>query len=192
MVGPDIAENEGPDPDEDVDEHLNGSGRRQNPARLILDAFGRRLGQNKRFVMPPPATAAPSVLTASPIQAPATSGSCHRNVCARTAGSELRPPRKPQPVTRPGSARRAGADGAASRNRRSDAADRDARGERRRPFAAEAEAICARQIDDRPIDQIGLDDRGNAAQHQRGRQIELACGGDRDEVAPRMTIAILI
>src|SRR4029453_16901501 len=33
--------------------------------------------------MPPPATAAPSVLTASPIQAAATSGSCHRNVCAR-------------------------------------------------------------------------------------------------------------
>src|SRR4029077_15865840 len=30
-------------------------------------------------VMPPPATAAPSVLIASPIQAPATSGSCHRN-----------------------------------------------------------------------------------------------------------------
>ena len=34
-------------------------------------------------VMPPPATAAPSVLIASPIQAPATSGSCHRKVCAR-------------------------------------------------------------------------------------------------------------
>ena len=33
--------------------------------------------------MPPPATAAPSVLTARPIQAPATSGSCHRKVCAR-------------------------------------------------------------------------------------------------------------
>src|ERR1700743_2603705 len=34
-------------------------------------------------VIPPPATAAPSVLIASPIQAPATSGSCHRKVCAR-------------------------------------------------------------------------------------------------------------
>src|SRR5271168_3060344 len=34
-------------------------------------------------VMPPPATAAPSVLIARPIQAPATSGSCHRNVWAR-------------------------------------------------------------------------------------------------------------
>src|SRR5271169_4874290 len=33
-------------------------------------------------VMPPAATAAPSVLTASPIQAPATSGSCARNACA--------------------------------------------------------------------------------------------------------------
>src|ERR1700735_4771842 len=35
------------------------------------------------WVMPPPATAAPSVLMASPIQAPATSGSCHRKVWAR-------------------------------------------------------------------------------------------------------------
>ena len=34
-------------------------------------------------VMPPPATAAPSVLIASPIQAPATKGSCHRKVWAR-------------------------------------------------------------------------------------------------------------
>ena len=33
-------------------------------------------------VMPPPATAAPSLLIARPIQAPATSGSCHRKVCA--------------------------------------------------------------------------------------------------------------
>ncbi len=33
--------------------------------------------------MPPPATAAPSVLTARPIQAPATSGSCDRKVCAK-------------------------------------------------------------------------------------------------------------
>ena len=34
-------------------------------------------------MMPPPATAAPSVLTARPIQAAATSGSCERNACAR-------------------------------------------------------------------------------------------------------------
>src|ERR1700692_3079514 len=33
-------------------------------------------------VMPPAATAAPSVFTASPIQAPATSGSGERQVCA--------------------------------------------------------------------------------------------------------------
>src|SRR5579862_336459 len=33
-------------------------------------------------VMPPAATAAPSVFTASPIQAPATIGSCDRNACA--------------------------------------------------------------------------------------------------------------
>ena len=33
--------------------------------------------------MAPLATAAPSVLTASPIQAPATIGSCQRKVCAR-------------------------------------------------------------------------------------------------------------
>src|SRR5215470_7278726 len=34
-------------------------------------------------VIPPPATAAPSVLTARPIHAPATSGSCHRKAWAR-------------------------------------------------------------------------------------------------------------
>ena len=33
--------------------------------------------------MPPAATAAPSVFTASPIQAAATSGSCDRKACAR-------------------------------------------------------------------------------------------------------------
>ena len=36
---------------------------------------------------------------------------------------------------------RARANGAAGRDRRRDAADRDPRGERRRPFAAEAEAL---------------------------------------------------
>src|SRR5262249_46399735 len=34
--------------------------------------------------MPPPATAAPSVLTATPVQAPATRGSGHANAGART------------------------------------------------------------------------------------------------------------
>ena len=37
--------------------------------------------------MAPLATAAPSVFTASPIHAPATIGSCQRNVCARNGSS---------------------------------------------------------------------------------------------------------
>src|SRR5882724_7714702 len=40
------------------------------------------LARIRDSVMPPPATAAPSVLIAKPIQAPATSGSCQRNVWA--------------------------------------------------------------------------------------------------------------
>src|SRR5580700_11378776 len=40
------------------------------------------LARIKDSVMPPAATAAPSVLTASPIQAPATSGSWASQVCA--------------------------------------------------------------------------------------------------------------
>jgi hypothetical protein len=44
VIGPDVAEDEGPDADEDVDKDLHGRGRRQNPAGLILDAFGSGLG----------------------------------------------------------------------------------------------------------------------------------------------------
>src|SRR5579862_2158552 len=40
------------------------------------------LARIKDSVMPPAATAAPSVFTASPIQAPATSGSWESQVCA--------------------------------------------------------------------------------------------------------------
>jgi hypothetical protein len=65
-----------------------------------------------------------------------------------------------------------GADRPARRNRRRDAADRDAGGERRRPFAAEAEPFAGNVIDDRPVDQIGLGDRGDAAQDERGCEIE--------------------
>src|ERR1700733_13574300 len=49
MVGPDIAENESPDADEDVDEQLHRRGGRENPARLILDAFRSRLCHDQRF-----------------------------------------------------------------------------------------------------------------------------------------------
>ena len=54
---------------------------------------------------------------------------------------------------------RAGADRAAGRDRRRDAPDRYARGERRRPFAAETEAFAGEEINNWPADQIGLDNR---------------------------------
>ena len=78
---------------------------------------------------------------------------------------------------------RAGADRAAGRDRRRDAADRYARGQRRRPFAAEAEPLAGDEINHRPIDQIGLDDRREPAQQNRGREIELARRRDRNERA---------
>src|SRR5262249_18175700 len=60
--------------------------------------------------MPPPATAAPSVLTASPIQAPATSGSRHRNVFARNGRLNTSPPAQttPRQETSTGTIGRAG------------------------------------------------------------------------------------
>ena len=45
------------------------------------------LARIRASVIAPAAVAAPSVLTASPIQAPATSGSRHKQVCARNGSS---------------------------------------------------------------------------------------------------------
>jgi hypothetical protein len=75
------------------------------------------------------------------------------------------------------------ADGAAGRNRGGDAADRNAGGERRRPFTAEAEPLAGDEINDRPIDEISLDDRRNPAQHQRACEIEPRGKGDGEEAA---------
>ena len=78
---------------------------------------------------------------------------------------------------------RAGADRAADRDRGGHAADRNAGSERRRPFAAEAEPFPGDEINHRPIDQIGLDDRRNAAQHQRRRERQFAGGRHGQERA---------
>src|SRR5262249_6751037 len=49
MVGPDIAEHEGPDVDERVDEYFHGGSGAEDPARLISHALGCRFRQNQRF-----------------------------------------------------------------------------------------------------------------------------------------------
>src|SRR2546430_16930772 len=49
MVGPDIAEHEGPDADENVDEHFHRGGGAEDPARLVVHALARRLRQNQGF-----------------------------------------------------------------------------------------------------------------------------------------------
>src|SRR4029077_233957 len=46
--------------------------------------------------------------------------------------------------------------------------------ERSRPFAIETEPFASDEIDHCPIDQIGLDDGGDAAQQQRACESELA------------------
>src|SRR5215831_12962063 len=108
--------------------------------------------------MPPPATAAPSVLTASPIQAPATSGSRQRKVCARngrinTSITAKTTTSEDTSTGTTGRARMAHAGGDRSRH----AADRDARCQRRRPFAAEPEPLARDEIHHGPVDEVGLD-----------------------------------
>src|SRR6201999_4056987 len=49
VVGPDVAEDERPHADEDIDEDLYRGGGGENPARLIADAFRRRLRHDERF-----------------------------------------------------------------------------------------------------------------------------------------------
>src|SRR6478672_2468380 len=47
VVGPDVAQHEGPDPDEDVDEYLDRRGGAEDPAGLILHTLGGVLRENK-------------------------------------------------------------------------------------------------------------------------------------------------
>ena len=46
VIGPDIGENEGPDADEHVDEDFHRRRGRRYPARLVIYAFRRRLGDD--------------------------------------------------------------------------------------------------------------------------------------------------
>src|SRR5262249_29499410 len=78
---------------------------------------------------------------------------------------------------------RPGTDGGAGGDRRRHAADRDARRRRRSPLAADAEPLAGDEIHHRPVDEISLDDRGDAAQQQRARKIEFAGGGHGEEPA---------
>src|SRR6476659_6116835 len=118
-------------------------------------AFCARISDS---VMAPAATAAPSVLTARPIQAPATSGSCDKNVWARN-----------------------GSNSTSTTANTTNAEDRDTGRERRRPFAIKAEPFAGHEINDCPIDQIGFDDGRDAAQQERTRQRQFAGGCHRKE-----------
>ena len=124
--------------------------------------------------MPPAATAAPSVLTASPIQAPATSGSCERKVCAtkgriRTSTTAKITTSEDTKTGTTGRARIAPPIAIAAETPQIEMPD----GERRRPFAIKAEPFARDVINHRPVDQISLDDGGDAAQHQRTGEAEL-------------------
>src|ERR1700716_465805 len=115
----------------------------------------------------PLATAAPSVFTASPIHAPATMGSWARNAFA--ANGRMRSSTTAKITTSD-----ATMIGTMGRARIAPpvaiAADRDPRGERRRPFAAEAEPFARDEVHHRPVDQVGLDDGRNAAEQDRLRE----------------------
>ena len=49
VIGPDISQDECPDADEDVDEDLHGGRGGDDPAGLIVDAFGCGLGEDQRL-----------------------------------------------------------------------------------------------------------------------------------------------
>jgi hypothetical protein len=85
MIGPNIGEDERPDSDENIDEVLDRRGRSKEPADLVVHAFrsAADFARIRASVIPPAATAAPSVFTESPIQAAATRGSCERKAWAR-------------------------------------------------------------------------------------------------------------
>jgi hypothetical protein len=57
------------------------------------------------------------------------------------------------------------------------------RGERSRPFAIEAEPFAGDEIHHRPIDQVGLDDGGDAAQEERASEAELPGRGHGEHSA---------
>ena len=49
MLGPDPSEQECPHAYEDIDEHLQGRGRAEDPARLVLDPLGGGVGEDERL-----------------------------------------------------------------------------------------------------------------------------------------------
>ncbi len=112
--------------------------------------------------------AAPSVLTASPIQAAATIGwsasQVRANTGSRISSTTEKTTTSDDTITGTigaGPNRGPGGDG------RRHAADGNARGQRRRPLAAETEKTPGHEVDERPVNQIGLDDGRQTAKHDR-------------------------
>ncbi len=184
VVCPDPAENEGPDADEDVDEHLHGRRRAEDPAGLIVHPLGGGLGENQRL----------GDAAAGDSRAIGLDGEPHPRArdqrLVRQKG--LRQERQDEDFDNGENHdergdedrhRRPRADRAARRDRRRDAADRDARRKRHGVFAAEAEPLAGHEIHDCPIDEVGLDDGGSAANEQRTCEIELARRGHGEERA---------
>ena len=165
VIGPDVAEHEGPDADEDVDEHLDGRRGAENPARLIVDALGRILGEDQRFGNAARRHGGAVGLHRKPHPG-AGDQRFVREIGLRDERQDQHLEDREDQDQRGHQHRhdRAGADGAAGGDRGRHAADRNAGRERRRPFATEAEPFAGDEINHRPVDQIGLDDGGDAAQ----------------------------
>src|SRR5271166_501768 len=135
-------------------------------------------------VIPPAATAAPSVLTASPIQAAATSGSCDMKACAITGRTSTSMTAKitTSDDTSTGTCGRARiAPPVAIAAATPQIEIPEASG--RRPFATEAEALTRDEVNDRPVDEVGLDDRRDPAQQEGRSEGELSGRGHGDEGA---------
>ena len=72
-----------------------------------------------------------------------------------------------------------------------DAADRDAAGQRGRPFAAEFEVLAGDEVNEGPVDEVGLDNGGEASEHD-GLDQPGGASGLHAKGRARMTMAVLM
>ena len=175
---PDRGQDAGPDADEDVDEDLHGRGRAHDPAFLVVHAvhrfrlgpdqgIGHRAGGDRRAVgfhgQSHPCAGHHRLLIEELLRGKGQDQQLHHR-------EDHHQRRDHDRHDRPRLDRRTGG------NRRRNAADGNAGGQGRSPFAAELEELPRHKVDQGPIDQVGLDDRAQSAEHHGLRQSPLFHG----------------
>ena len=179
---PDDGEHESPDADEDIDEDLRRRRGHERPALLIVDAIlrerlradervGDGTGGNRAAVAlhreAHPSARDERIIRKERRRNPRENQKLHRNEHNDNGGNDRRHDG-------------AGANRAARRNRCRDAADGDARRHRCRPLRRELKELARDDVDDRPVNEIRLDDRAHAAEDNRARESHRADRLDGD------------